>query len=338
MKLVGRLLRNGTLRAAIILIIFVIIWASLQMGGLNLFLINGWLQLSLPLVIAAVGVTLVIFLGEFDMSAAGVMVLINVSMVTWLTDFGWWGVLIALVMGALIGLFNGLMIVFLKLPAIAVTLSLLIVFEGLALVILPAPGGKVSPSITEFVTGEFIIPRSIIFLVIISLLWFIYSRTRLGVHTFGVGQDAEALKLSGVNVSRVKVVVFIIAGTLYALAGVVLSASLQGGDAKIASSYLLATFAAIAIGGTAFTGGSGSAFATVLGALTLMVLPKVLFVLGFSGWVQNIITGLLIIAAVLVGAISVVTENRRKQTVKRKSASGGEGGQLAPASAEGGEA
>jgi len=119
--------------------------------------------------------------------------------------------------------------------------------------------------------------------------------------------------VSGVSIPKVRIAIFTIAGMLYALAGVFLSAAIQSGDATIGEAYLLQTFAAIAIGGTAFIGGSGSAIGTIFGALTITVIPKMLFVVGISDWSQRVFTGVLIILAVLVGAITAMRQRRKLQ-------------------------
>lgn len=313
------LLRNGTFRAALVLVVFLLTWASRQLGGLNIFLINSWLVLSLPLVIAAIGVTLVIFTRQFDLSAAGVVTLTNVLMSTTLSQQNIWvAVALLVALGAAIGALNALLVIVGKLPAIAVTLAVLIILNGLALVILPAPGGKVSKDLVQLITGPLAVPRSLIIIVVLALAWLAFRRTRLGIYMFAVGQDEEAVRLSGVSVPRVQFASFTIAGALYAIAGIVLSAAIQSGDASIGSTYLLQTFAAIAIGGTAFIGGSGSIIGTILGALTLTVIPKFLFVVGINGWAQTIFTGALIIVAVLVGAVSVRNESKKKQKLQGK--------------------
>lgn len=317
-------IRSGTFRAAIVLAAFVLFWAIRQIGGLNAYLINSWLVLSLPLVIASVGVTLVMITRQFDLSAGGVVTLINVLMATLLSELpAWLAVLIAVALGGAIGAINGLLVIRAKLPAIAVTLATLIVLNGLALVILPSPGGLVSPDLVEAVTGDSIVPRSFIVIAVIVIAWLIYRRTRLGIYAFAAGQDDEALRLSGVSVPRVRLAIFVIAGGLYGLAGVFLSAAIATGDAKIGAPYMLQTFAAIAIGGTAFTGGSGSVIGTILGATTMTVLPKVLFVAGINSWSQKIATGVLVIIAVLIGAISGRSQQRKQQTLIRDGATGG---------------
>jgi ribose transport system permease protein len=305
---------NGSLRALIVLALFLFIWSTYQMGGLNASLIKGWLVLSLPLVVASIGVTLLIITKQFDLSAAGVMTLINVLVATQSANFNvWLFMLLMIVLGALIGLVNGMFVVFGKLPAIAVTLATLIILNGFSLVLLVRPGGSVPRDLIDLVTGDFFIPRPIVFLVILVILWLVFKRTKLGIYMFAVGQDEDALRLSGVSVRKVRLAIFTISGALYAVAGLLLSAAIQSGDASIGGAYLLQTFAAIAIGGTAFVGGSGSAIGTLLGALTLTVIPKMLFVVGISNWSQTIFTGVLIILAVLIGAVTV--KSKREKTL-----------------------
>lgn len=303
---------NGSVRAAIIMLLFVAIWARYQMGGLTGSIINGWLVLSLPLIVASIGVTLVIITKQFDLSAAGVIALTNVVMATSFKELNVWIVVVMmLVMGALIGLVNGAFVVFGKLPAIAVTLATLIILRGIALILLVRPGGSIDPGLISAVTGPSFVPRPILILIVIVALWLAFRRTKLGIYMFAVGQDEEALRLSGVSIPKVRLAIFVIAGMLYALAGVFLSAAIQSGDATIGEPYLLQTFAAIAIGGTAFIGGSGSAIGTIFGALTITVIPKMLFVVGISDWSQRIFTGVLIILAVLVGAVTAMRQKRQ---------------------------
>jgi len=314
MELIRRTAGNGSVRAALILLVFLAIWARFQVGGLNGSIINGWLVLSLPLATASIGVTLVIITRQFDLSAAGVIALTNVIMATSFKEMNLWLVVVLmLVLGGLIGLTNGLFVVFGKLPAIAVTLATLIILEGLALILLIRPGGSISPDLISMVTGSSVVPRPLVILVLLVVLWLIFKRTKLGIFMFAVGQDEEALRLSGVSIPKIRIAVFTLAGILYALAGVFLSAAIQSGDATIGEAYLLQTFAAIAIGGTAFIGGSGSAIGTIFGALTITVIPKMLFVVGISDWSQRIFTGVLIILAVLVGAVSAMRQRTRLQ-------------------------
>jgi len=300
------LLSNGTTRAAIFLIIILILWSQFQLGGLNVKLVNSYMVLALPLVVAAIGVTLVIIMGQFDLSAAGLVTLVDVLVATSLTDMNpWLMALIMVALGAAIGLVNGLFVVYGKLPAIAVTLATLIILGGVSLVLLDMPGGTVPKALIDFVKAPLIVPRALIILIVIAILWLLFRRTRLGLYMFALGEDEEALRLSGVAIKPVKLTIFALAGALYAVAGVLLAVSTETGDANIANSFLLSTFAAVAIGGTAFIGGTGSGIGTMFGALVLLAIPKLLFVLHVSNWLAQVVTGAIIILAVLIGAIAV---------------------------------
>lgn len=296
---------SGTARAAIFLALIFILWARFQLGGLNSRLIEGYLVLALPLIVAAIGVTLVIIMGQFDLSAAGVVTLVDVLVVTTFKGMNpWLMAVILLAIGAAIGAVNGLLVVYGKLPAIAVTLATLIILQGLSLVLLPQPGGTVPKELVNAVKGHLIVPRALIIIIVIALAWMVFRRMRLGLYMFALGEDEEALHLSGVAIKPVRITLFAAAGGLYALAGILLSISTETGDATIGNSFLLSTFAAVAVGGTAFIGGSGSGVGTLFGALILVAMPKLLFVLQVSNWMAQVVTGVIIILAVLVGAIA----------------------------------
>jgi len=309
MKSVGTYIRqaltNGTSRAFLLLALILFVWSRFQLGGLNTKLIDSYLVLSLPLIVAAIGVTLVIITGQFDLSAAGVMTIVNVLVATTFSEVNALLVVaLMILLGAFIGTVNGLFVVYGKLPAIAVTLATLIILQGLALVLLPQPGGSVPPALVSLVKDPLVVPRALIIILLIVICWMIFKRTRLGLYMFALGEDEEAFRLSGVAVKPVRITIFALAGALYAVAGMLLSVVTESADATIGDTYLLATFAAIAIGGTAFIGGYGSALGTLLGALILVAIPKVLFVLQVSNWMVSVAQGIIIIAAVLVGAIA----------------------------------
>jgi ribose transport system permease protein len=317
-SVVRRIASDGSTRAAFILLVFFLIWAINARNPLESKDITDWLVLALPLAVASIGVTLVIITKQFDLSAAGVITLTSVMMATSFKETNVWIVVIlVLAVGALVGLLNGVFVVFAKLPAIAVTLATLIILQGVSLILLVRPGGSVDENLISFVTGSSessssaFFPRPALILLVLVAAWLLFKRTKLGIYMYAVGRDEEAVQLSGVSVRKVRLSIFTIAGILYALAGVFLAAAIKSGDATIGESYVLSTFAAIAIGGTAFIGGSGSAIGTIFGALTLMVMPKMLFVIGISGWSARVFTGVLIILAVLAGAVSAMRQGAK---------------------------
>jgi ribose transport system permease protein len=308
---IRQILTDGTGRAVIYWLILMTIWLSLQSTqgmGIDSKLIQSYLVLALPLIVASIGVTLVIIMGQFDLSAAGVIAIVNVTIASTLSS---WNPLLVVVLmvalGAFIGLVNGLFVILGKLPAIAVTLATLIILQGLAIVILPQPSGKVPPFLVDGVRAPFV---AVGIIIVIIIAWMLFKRSRLGLYMFAIGADPEALHLSGLPVKKIQLKIFVISGALYGLAGVLMSASLTSGDANAADSFLLTTFAAAAIGGTAFVGGRGSAVGTLFGALTLLAIPKVLFVFGVSDWTQKVAFGLLVLLAVVAGAFSSLRKDR----------------------------
>ena len=253
---IRQILTDGTGRAVFFWLILMAIWLSLQSTqgmGVDLGQIQSYLVLSLPLIVAAIGVTLVIIMGQFDLSAAGVIGIVNVIIASTLSS---WNPLLVVVLmmalGGFIGLVNGLFVILGRLPAIAVTLATLIILQGLAIVILPQPSGKIPPFLVDGVRVPFV---ALGIIVVIIIAWMLFKRSRLGLYMFALGADPEALHLSGLPVKKIQLKIFVLAGALYGLAGVFMSASLGSGDGNAADSFLLTTFAAAAIGGTAFVGG-----------------------------------------------------------------------------------
>jgi|FreactcultureFD7_1027221.scaffolds.fasta_scaffold00229_22 ribose transport system permease protein len=297
------LVENSSARAFFILVVVLTIWASYQDGGINQHLIQSYLLLTLPLCAAALGVVLVLITGQFDISAAGIITIVDVLMATKLTNLNpFLSLILMLIFGALAGLINALFVIYAKLPAIAVTLSTLTIFSGFGIVMLPQPGGVVSNNLVSVLNKSYLLPVPLLIIALLILLSILFRNTVFGVHVYGLGQDQDALKLSGISVNRLQIVVFMLAGAFYGLSGYFLAGLTATGDPAGGVSYTLSTFAAVAIGGAAFIGGSGSGVGTIFGCLVLVAVPKVLFVLGVSGWAQIVVQGLIIVVAVFAGA------------------------------------
>lgn len=207
----------------------------------------------------------------------------------------------AIAIGAAVGLCNGVLIAYGGLQSIAVTLAVMILTRGLALVILDAPGGGVSDWISETFTTTLwgIVPASGLVALLVAVLWFIFRRTDTGIALYAVGKDQTAAALSGIDVKRTKCIAFVLAGALYGLAGFMLSAQTASGDPNAGNTLMLLVFASVALGGTAFSGGHGGLYGSMIGAATLMLLQKVLFSSGVQSFYIGLFQGLVMIAAVI---------------------------------------
>jgi ribose transport system permease protein len=262
---------------------------------------------ALPLALAAAGGTLVVLTRGFDLSIAGVVSLTNVLVAVYGGE-GPGGAVeslaIAMAAGALIGTVNGALVAYGNLQSIALTLSSMIICSGAALVVLDAPGGSVSDfmiyDLTDTIGG--VAPVALVIALIVYVIWVLLRRTDWGIALYAIGADETAATLTGIPVRRAKMLAYTLAGVCYGLAGFMLAALTSTGTPGIGDPYLLLVFAAIALGGTSFSGGRGGVAASMLGALTLTLLQKVLFSVGVSSFYTGIFQGMVMIIAVVIGA------------------------------------
>jgi ribose transport system permease protein len=205
----------------------------------------------------------------------------------------------------LIGLINGLLVTRLGLPSLGVTLAMYIILSGAALIMLPAPGGAVPSEWASALTGRFgPLPRAAVILLVLALLWMVFSRSRVGMPIFAVGGSLQAARLSGIPTKRVQTLAFAIAGGLYACAGLYYSAMTSTGSPTSGTPFLLTCFAAAALGLVSFRGGAGSAVAAIMGAATLTVIPKLLFALGAADFWVGAFQGFVVLIALGIPAIT----------------------------------
>lgn len=304
-----RLFANGTANVAVIYIVLLAIFAASQADALAGSGITDLFNNALPLMLAAAGGGLVVLTRGFDLSVAGVIALTNVLVATQVPD-GPWGVGLALAIaagtGLVVGAVNGWLVAYVRLQSIASTLATMIICSGMALLVLDAPGGNVPDAVVDGLTGVLPgnVPVAAVIALIVVLLWLGLRRTDWGVGVYAVGADETAAALAGVPVRRVKFLAYCLAGAFYGLAGLMLSALTATGNPNGGTPYLLLMFAAIAIGGTAFSGGTGGMIGSMIGAATLTLLQKVLFSAGISSFYTGIFQGVVMILAVMLGALS----------------------------------
>jgi ribose transport system permease protein len=255
---------------------------------------------ALPLSLAAVGQSLVILTRGIDLSVGGMMDMTNglaaLKLQGGFATEALWTVIILLV-GAAGGLLNGLLVAFGRLQPILVTLGTLSIFQGIALWILPSPGGHVAGGYTSFFLNPNA-PTALIFVVALGLAWAAFRRTRLGVQIFAVGNDEVAARANSVPVARTKVLVYVLAGVLAAAAGIALATTTTGGDATGGDVFTLSSIAAVVVGGVSLFGGRGSAVGAICGAFVLTLLVDVLFFANIDPLFQPFYQGLFLVLAV----------------------------------------
>lgn len=303
-----RLAGDGTLRALVFYLVLLSILAARDSSVLSISGMNDLLDNALPLALAAAGSALVVLTRNFDLSVAGVIALSNVLIATTVQDSPAGAVLglcLSLAVGLIVGAANGFFVAYRGLQSVAATFATTIICSGLALLVLDAPGGAVPRILSDGLTGIAggLVPAAAIVGALVVLIWTALRRTDWGIALYAVGADEAAASLAGVRTRRTKFSAFCAAGTLYGLAGYMLSAVTTTGDPNAGNTYLILAYAAVAVGGVSFAGGRGGLVGAMLGAATLSLLQKVLFSLGLVSFYTGIAQGLTIILAVLIGAL-----------------------------------
>ena len=298
----------GTLSRLGALILICVILTILSPGFLTLSnFMNIATQASLTIIVAA-GLTLCMLIKEIDLSIGSVIALTSCMGATFLINEMKLGTLacivVSLVLGSLIGLLNGTLITFLRLPSFLVTFGTLQIMRGFSYLYM---SGRIFNSFSkEFLfigKGKIfgVIPMpAIIALVVILVLGFVLKKTTFGRTIYAIGLNKSAAKYSGANVKKTTMLIFSIAGGLSALAGLVYTARLDAADAMLGHGYELIAISAAAIGGISFNGGRGSIFGTVIGALILVIIINGMNQLGIPTQWQNMVSGIVIIVAVLM--------------------------------------
>ncbi|MDB5053071.1 MAG: Ribose transporter permease protein [Bacilli bacterium] len=258
--------------------------------------------------ILAIGMTFVIITGGIDLSVGAILALSGVVSASLVLEGkgvvpAGFAIFIGLLVGMLLGLFNGLIITKGKLAPFIVTMAVMTLARGASLVYSNGrPFTGLSSDFKQIGAGFILgIPIPIIiFVAVILLSHFILNYTKFGRYIYAVGGNEIAAKASGLNVNAIKTYVYMICGTLSGLVGIVLSSRINSGSPIWGIGYELDAIAAAVIGGTSLSGGIGTIYGTVVGALIIGVISNGLDIMNVSSYYQQLIKGLIILIAVLI--------------------------------------
>lgn len=252
--------------------------------------------------ITAIGELLVIITGGIDLSVGSIMGIGAVLTGFLMHNMNYpihIAIIIGLIGGAFFGLLNSVLITKLKLPPFIATLGTLSVGRGLAYAITQGYTVPVPPLFAKLGQGYWgPIPYPVIYMVVIGIIFAVFlGRTVIGRRIYALGGNEEAAKVSGINVTRLKIIVYMLAGALAAIGGIVCAARLGVAQSTLALGYELDVIAAVFIGGASTTGGSGTVLGTILGAAIMGIIRNGLVLLNVSPyWVQTAIGMVIIIS------------------------------------------
>ena len=257
------------------------------------------------LFVLAAGVTFVIMIGGIDLSLQSMASLSSVIVALTVARFGYGAFAIAIAAGGLAGLASGLAHVRFKIPSFIATLAMSGVLSSTALVLSKERSitlGEADRGYQTWITGTVFGVPNVIFigLVVLVLAHILQSQTRFGRYSAAIGAGEPAAYASGIKVDRQKIFAYILSAGFAALAGVILAGRLASGSPTLAAEMLLPSIAAVVVGGTAITGGVGSIWRTLIGALIISVVRIGMTFLGVNIFAQNIVFGAVLIAAVAI--------------------------------------
>lgn len=289
--------------------------------GTNAFLSSvnllNLLRQSAPLLIVAVAMTFVITTGGIDLSVGSTVALVNALAAILLQAGLPWPLVVPamLVLGALIGIIQGWFIAYEGIPAFIVTLAGLSVLRGIALLLTEGFSIPISPDswFVQIGRGWVLgVPLPAVLAVLVALAgWIALTQAGFGRYVTAIGANMEAARRAGIDVRRTIVGCYVLTGVAAAIAGIIIAARLGSGSSNAAVGFELEVIAAVVLGGTSLMGGRGTVVGTVLGGLTIAVIGNGLILAHVSPFFTQIVTGLIILAAIWLNTRAFARLGRR---------------------------
>ena len=257
-----------------------------------------------PLFIMALGMTFAIYIGGIDLSVQQLANLVTVVATVYLASLGVGVALVAIIIGFVIGGISGFVTTRLYVPSFVSTLAMGFVALSAAKYLSGQRALYMDAELRNASFGWIVgntggVPHELaIAVVLLGIAWFLQTRTTFGRALKAVGAGELAAVASGINVDRVKILAFAISGVFAAIAGLVFSVKLSGGDANLANGFLLLAIVAVLVGGTPLTGGVGGVVNTAIGTLIVMVIRSAMVYLEIDATQQQMVFGIVLIAAI----------------------------------------
>ena len=309
---------NGWTLGLAALLALLLVATKLIQPGFGASGLDSLARAALPFALATVGMAVVVIAGGIDLSIAAMMAVASVTGAVLMDGASDGQALLAVItvlaLGLAMGALNGALIVLTRVPDIVVTLAMLFVWQGVALLILNAPGGGAAPWLRALVAGGVTLPgipavltdwlpRGVTFMAVVTaLVWWPIRRSKLGLMIYAIGSDPLAAFRSGVAVGPVRVAAYAICGLFAALGGLSVTMATGIGE-PIPGPYLLASVAAVVLGGVVLGGGRGGLLGPILAVFVLRTVRMDLTLLSVDPNVAAIVEGTIMVAVVMFGAV-----------------------------------
>lgn len=295
-----------------ILVAFLVIFAASSLVSSKFLTLNNQLSVLRQIssnALCAFAMSFVILTGGIDLSIGSFMSLcgcMSTVMIAWWGVPVWLSLFLSVAIGVLYGCVNGLIVTKLKMPPFIVTLAALNILRGISYLITGGRPVIISNSLFQKIGGGFwgIIPIPVFYMVFLFFMfWVVLNRTKYGRHVYAVGGNITAARFSGINTDRVMTITYVLTGAMAAISGIILSSRLNSGQPTIGEGAELDAIAACVVGGISMSGGSGTLFGTLLGAMIIGIISNILNLMGINSFAQLVIKGIIILIAVYVDSL-----------------------------------
>jgi len=286
--------------------LLVVVGLAFYLGNPNFltpYNLNTIISFSAILLMVALGQMCTILVGGIDLSVGGLVSFISVAFILLIKPIGYWAYPACILMGVLAGYLNGLILTRIKIPSFIATLGTGGILTSLAYLVSPRPV-NLSPDsyqvVDTVVNGSLLGVSNVLYIgLAVFLLFFAILRfTSTGRNIFYIGSNIKMSWMSGINITRTRNIAFMLSGLGAALVGITMSSIRYGGDPVVGTAYVLNSIAAVVVGGTALTGGTGGVVNTLFGAIFMSMLDNGMNVVGIDQYLQQAILGIMVIIGV----------------------------------------
>ena len=310
--------RQPALFALVLLVLSLVINLIVQPNMFARDTLNSNMRVFLPLILLAVGQAIVILGGGIDISVGGVASIVNTVLATRVGLEGspqdmWRYVFLSLMIGLVAGAINGFFIAFLRLQPIITTYATSFLYAGLALFVLPNPGGGIPGDIAALYRSStpLNLPLAFYVIALVLLVWLYLRSTRYGNFLYAVGGRAQAAYETAVPVTWVQFSTYVISGLMAAVAGIAITMLSGSGNADIGNPMTLNSITAVVIGGNALSGGVGGVAGPVMGAITLGIIQNIISFANIDTWWETLVRAIIIVLALAAPGIVNLVRRRK---------------------------
>ncbi len=310
--------RSPYLFALLLLVIAIAVNFILQPNLFERTTLNNNMRVFLPLIFLSAGEAIVILAGGIDISIGAIVSVVNALLATQIGLKGDPGqtvlwMIIALLVGMIAGAINGFFVAYLRLQPIITTYATSFLYAGVALFILPNPGGGVPSEFTAFYreATPLGLPLAFFLILFILLAWYVTRQTRYGRYLFAVGGKVEAAYETGVPVSAVQFSTYVISGLLAAFGGIAITLLTGSGNAGVGDALTLQAITAVVIGGTILSGGKGGVAGAIIGAIILGLIRNIISFANVESWWQTFVNAAIIVLALAMPGILSLMRRKR---------------------------